>query len=121
MSDARLEQFKAEIADMRIKDPAVGRDTVLLRVGAVLLVAGVALSVAAYLLSHSTRSDLNQRDDITIGLAGVAVTVVGAAVFLRYSLAAFLRFWLARLIYEQRVQGDRVAGRTGETGTNVGS
>ena len=28
--------------------------------------------------------------------------------FLRYSLAQFLRFWLARLIYEQQTQTDRI-------------
>ncbi|MGI8709542.1 MAG: hypothetical protein ACR2LA_00890 [Acidimicrobiales bacterium] len=33
---------------------------------------------------------------------GVALVVAGAAVFLRYSLAQFLRFWLLRLIYEQQ-------------------
>jgi hypothetical protein len=53
-SSDRVEQFKAEIAEMHLKDPA--------------------------------------------------------AVFLRYSLAQFLRFWLARLIYEQQAQTDRVLG-----------
>jgi hypothetical protein len=32
-------------------------------------------------------------------------------VFLRYSLAMFLRFWLARLIYEQQAQTDRIVGQ----------
>ena len=110
MSDARLEQFKRDISEMRIKDPAVGRDALLLRFGAALLVVGVVASVAAYFLSHSTSSALNQNDDITIGLAGVAVSVVGAALFLRYSLTGFLRFWLARMLYEQQGGG---AGGTG--------
>ncbi len=31
--------------------------------------------------------------------------------FLRYSLAQFLRFWLARLIYEQQTQTDRIVNK----------
>ena len=116
MSDGRLEQFRADIAEMRIKDPAVGREAVLLRAGAVLMVAGVAITVVSYFLSHSTFSVADHADDTVIALAGVAITVAGSALFLRYSLAAFLRLWLARLIYEQRTQTDRLAGaqRAGE-------
>ena len=32
------------------------------------------------------------------------ITTTGSAVFLRYSLAQFLRLWLVRLIHEQRQQ-----------------
>ena len=39
---------------------------------------------------------------MTIAIIGVAVTVAGAAIFLRYSFARFLRFWLARFIFEAR-------------------
>jgi hypothetical protein len=112
MTESRLDQFKADITDMRIKDPAVGRDTLFLWLGIVALVAGIAIAVVAYFLSHNTQSALNQGDDRIVALIGVTVSIAGAALFLRYSLAAFLRFWLARLIYEQRVQADRmVAGR----------
>ena len=41
-------------------------------------------------------------------LIGVSVSVVGGALFVRYSVAQFLRFWLARLTYEQQAQTDRV-------------
>jgi hypothetical protein len=110
MTDVRVQQFKADIAEMRIKDPVSGRDTLMLRLGAALMLAGVVVTIAAYLRSHSTTVDVDQRDDIIMALAGVAATVVGAALFLRYSLAGFLRFWLARLVYEQRLQTDRLLG-----------
>jgi hypothetical protein len=108
MAEDRLEQFKSDIAEMRIKDPHVGLETVLFWLGVVAMVAGIAVTVVAYFRSHNTSSALNQGDDHIIALIGVAITIAGAAVFLRYSLAAFLRFWLARLIYEQRTQTDRI-------------
>ena len=43
-----------------------------------------------------------------IALIGLTVALVGAAVFLRYSMAQFLRFWLARLSWEQQAQTDRM-------------
>ena len=107
----RVEAFKAEIADMKLRDPASGRDRQLLTLGVVLLIAGIVVTVIAYFMSHGTTNALTQRDAIIVALAGVAVTIAGGALFLRYSLATFLRFWLARLIYEQQVQTDRIVGQ----------
>lgn len=107
-STDRVEQFKSDIADMRIKDPATARDMLLLRVGAVMMVAGIVITIVGYLLSHNTSDPLSQNDDQLVGMIGIAVAAVGSATFLRYSLAQFLRFWLARLIYEERTQTDRL-------------
>lgn len=104
----RVEQFKEEIASMRLRDPSTARDRQLLRLGIALMVLGVAAGVYAYALSHGTTNALQQRDAIVIALVGVAVSVVGGALFLRYSIAQFLRFWLARLAHEQQAQTDRV-------------
>jgi hypothetical protein len=104
----RVEQFKEEIASMRLRDPSTSRDRLLLRLGIAGMVLGVAFGVYAYTLSHGTTNALQQRDAIVIALLGVAVTVAGAALFVRYSVAQFLRFWLARLTYEQQAQTDRV-------------
>jgi hypothetical protein len=104
----RVEQFKEEIASMRLRDPSTARDRLLLRLGIAGMVVGVAHGVYAYTLSHGTTNALQQRDAIVIALLGVAVTVAGAALFVRYSVAQFLRFWLARLTYEQQAQTDRV-------------
>jgi hypothetical protein len=110
-SSQRVEQFKAEIADMRLRDPATARDRQLLWLGIALMAGGIAAAVIAYFVSHGTTNQLTQRDAIIVALAGVACTVVGGALFLRYSLATFLRFWLARLIYEQQAQTDRIVGQ----------
>jgi len=108
----RVEQFKTDIAEMRIKDPAAGRDAQLLKGGAVLMLAGVVVTVVAYFMSHGTSNPLSQNDAQAISMIGIALAIVGGAVFLRYSLAQFLRFWLARLIYEQQAQTDRVLAST---------
>jgi len=108
-STERVQRFKAEVAEMRVPDPVAGRDRLYLRLGGVGMVAGIALGVYAYVLSYGATDDpRQQRDAIVLGLIGVAVSVVGAALFIRGSVTAFLRFWMARLCYEQQAQTDRI-------------
>lgn len=107
-SPDRVTEFKAEVAEMRLADPAASRDRLLMRAAVALLVVGPLLGVLGYVLSHGTINPLQQRDAIVVALIGVSVSVVGGALYLRYALAAFLRFWLARLTYEQKAQTDRV-------------
>jgi hypothetical protein len=104
----RVEQFRAEIADMGVKDPAVARDRMLLRASVVLLAAGPVLGIIGYFMSHGTDNPLQQRDAIVLSLIGVSTSVVGGALFVRYALASFMRFWLARLCWEEQAQTDRV-------------
>ena len=104
----RVEQFKRDIAEMQVKDPAAGRDRLALRGGFTLMVIGVIVTIVGYLQSHNTSNPLSQTDAIIIALIGIAVTVVGAAFFLKGSLSTFFRFWIARLIYEQKAQTDRI-------------
>ena len=110
-SHERVEQFKQEIGDMKVRDPATGRDRVWLRVGIALMVVGLGVAVGAYFMSHGTSNPLSQNDALVLSICGLAGTVIGAALFLRYSVAAFLRFWLARFIYEQQTQTDRIVER----------
>jgi hypothetical protein len=104
----RIEEFKAEIARLRIKEPSTGGDRTLVRVALVGMVAGVVLTVGAYALSHGTTNPLQQRDAIVVALIGVAVTIMAAALYVRAALAGFLRFWLVRDLYERRAQTDRL-------------
>jgi hypothetical protein len=110
-SDPRVEQFRADVADMRIKDPATGLDRLLLRLGVLGMIGGPVLAIVAYFLSHSASgavAPLEQRDAIVQALIGLTITIVGAALYVKASLAGFLRFWMARFVYEQRRERDQV-------------
>lgn len=108
-SDDRTERFTQELEKLKIPDPAAARSQLWIRLGVTAMIGGVALGVIAYLMSHNTSDPLVQRDALTIALTGVAVTVVGSAVFLRYSLTNFLRFWLARQAFDLNTFGERLS------------
>jgi uncharacterized membrane protein len=107
-TETRADRFVRELGELKIPDPAAGRPRLWLRLGAVLMVLGPVLAVAAYLISHRTTDALVQRDAITIALGGVTVSMAGSALFLRYSLTGFLRFWMARQSYDLTRFADRV-------------
>ena len=104
----RVEQFSAEIADMALPGTASGRDRALLWVGAALMIVAVVMVIVAYFIGHSTTNPLQQRDAIVSALIGLTLAVVGAALFVRYSLAQFLRFWMARLSFDSATATDRL-------------
>jgi VIT1/CCC1 family predicted Fe2+/Mn2+ transporter len=113
----RIEQFKAEISELRIKDPSAPRDPMLARAGAIAMAVGVVLPIVAYFLSHGTDNALQQRDALVIAVLGASLTVAGGALYLKASIANFLRFWLLRDLHERRAQTDRLlAGREDPAG-----
>ena len=115
----RVEQFRQDIAAMGVKDPAAARDKMLLRLSVALLAVGPVLGVIAYFMSHGTENPLQQRDAIVLALIGVGLSVSGGALFVRYALATFMRFWLARLCWEQQAQTDRVVAALESRGPSV--
>ncbi len=109
----RIEQFKADIADLRIADPSTSRDQRAVTIGLGMMALGLVLPVVAYAMSHGTTNPLGQRDAIVLALVGVASAVVGGFVYLKGALAGFLRFWLVRELHERRAQTDRIVEQFG--------
>lgn len=106
--EPRAERFVRELAELKIPDPAVARAALWLRLGGVLMAVGLVLGAVAFPLVHGTDNSLAQGDALAVGLGGIAAAVVGAALFLRYSLTGFLRFWLARQSYDLELLGERL-------------
>ena len=112
MSDApsRSERFKADMATMRVKTGTASREAPLQALSVVLMVAGVLVAFGGYQASLNVKATPGSNVDIlssnsylALAATGIALTLVGGFLFLRYSLARFLRFWLLRQSYEQRV------------------
>ena len=93
------DRFLQEVAEIRLR--AAGSDALLLKLGSALMPLGIALSVLGWFLSRNSQTALDQNDALIVSIIGVAVAVVGVGLFLRYSMAEFLRFWLARMIHQQ--------------------
>jgi hypothetical protein len=117
-SNDRAEQFKADIAEMKLKTGRTGAERLLQLLGAALMVAGIAIALGAYSASLNVTATpgtnvdlLDSNSYIALAIAGVAISFTGGFLFLRYSLARFLRFWLLRQAYEQRAAIEDAAGR----------
>ena len=113
-TNPRIDQFRAEVADLDIKTPADKSERNYLVVGIVLLVIGLVLIIAGYWGASGTALLAEQIPYVLSGgFLGVGVMVVGAALFVRYSLSRYLRYWLIRTIYEERAQTDQVVDSLG--------
>lgn len=108
VTTSRDEELEEAVANMRIGG-LHGPEARALAIGAILLVVSVLLVLAGWWGASGT-IDVGEQVPYVVsgGLAGVAVAVVGAVVFLRFSLGRYLRYWLIRLLHEQREQSDRL-------------
>jgi len=104
----RIDEFKKEIADMRVRPPEDSAERVWLIAGLVLPLLGLGAIVLGWWGASGSAYPADQLPYvISGGLLGVGLIVAGAALFVRYSMTRYMRFWLLRVIYEERAQTDR--------------
>ncbi|MBX3286053.1 MAG: hypothetical protein KF703_11970 [Actinobacteria bacterium] len=102
MAPDRRQQFEADIAKVRLRTGASANEPRLVALGVALMGAGAAVALVAFVVSGSQADTRDVLSTVILAIFGLALAVAGAAVFLRYSIGRFLRFWLLRLIYEQQ-------------------
>lgn len=101
---ARLDEFEAEVAALRIKGGSIERERQLTTVGAALIVVGIGLAVVMAVMSGSASDSRDSLTYISVGILALILAVAGAVMWLRYSLTHYLRYWLLRLMYEERAR-----------------
>ena len=109
-NEARIDEFRSEIDGLKLKGSSGEGEKRLLVIGIVLVAVGIGLAVlGAVQVGSSGGSPADQRAFMAQGsFMGLALIIAGAALFVRYSLARYLRFWLIRMTYESRANTDRV-------------
>jgi len=109
-NDARIDQFKSEIEGLKLRGSSSEGEKRLLILGVLLVAAGVALAIfGAVEVGLVGDSPADQRAYMAQGsFLGIALILAGAALFVRFSLARYMRFWMIRLTYESRANTDRL-------------
>ena len=108
MTNERAEQFKADAAQMNLKSGSASTDTLLQIIGLLLMIGGVVAAVLLAIASKSISDARSIENNIIWAVAMMCLTVLGFAIFLRYSLGKFLRLWLLRQIYENHSHADQL-------------
>jgi hypothetical protein len=105
----RVEQFLADVYELRLPSQTERRERRLLAAGVVITLAGFAVIGLGWWGASGTKYVYQEIPYVVSGgIFGTALVIVGAALFARYSAARLLRFWLARLVADQQTQTDRV-------------
>ncbi|HEX2577769.1 MAG TPA: hypothetical protein VHK88_15560 [Aquihabitans sp.] len=108
-SSTAADRLESEVGDLHVPEPSADTEALLLKLGLALPLLGVLLILLAWWQAAGTRYVADQMPMlISGGLFGLALIIVGLGLFIRFSLARLLRFWLARLVVEQQAQTDRL-------------
>ncbi|CNE57848.1 Uncharacterised protein [Mycobacterium tuberculosis] len=109
LTEERRKQFKDDVAGQKLKTDQSRFDGVLRIAGIVAMVAGVIGVFIAYNVSL-TKDDMRDVGSLqTLAVGFLAVTVVGAALYLAAAVTRVLRLWLLRQLMEQQAQTDQIA------------
>lgn len=109
-NNTRIQQFRKEIDELSVKGSSASSERWMLILGTVLAVAGVVLGIiGAVNTINAGDSPADQRAYMASGsLLGLVLVIAGAALFVRFSMGRYLRYWLIRLVYEGRSDTDRI-------------
>lgn len=109
MNEERINAFSEEINEMKVRGASSDRERWMFVLGCAGLLLGLGLAVYGGFQASGTTNQADQWAFLATGsLLGLAVVVAGAALFVRYSMTKFLRYWLVRLVHEHRTETDRL-------------
>ena len=113
----RIDAFKTDIEDMKLKSSSQ-KERGLQLLAVLLMIGGVITAFSAYFSSTHQDDFRDQNELIILAIASLSLVLIGAIMFVRYSMAKFLRFWLLRQFYEGQDHIDRIVHAMSESETD---
>jgi uncharacterized membrane protein len=108
LTDNRIDQFKSDVADLKVKTNRGRRDSTLQILGLVLMIVGVVVAFIVYQSSTNESDARNIQSETILAITMLGLSVIGAAVYIVAALARFFRLWLLRQVYEGQENVARV-------------
>src|SRR5580704_3706087 len=108
LTEDKMDRFKSDVADLKLKTGGQRRDGAVQVVGMVLMVVGVVAAVLLYEASLHQSDARNIASEEILALGALGLTVIGAALFVVGALSRFLRLWLLRQLSEGPAPLDQV-------------
>ncbi len=103
------DRLHESVGDLHVPEPSADAESLLVKLGVALPALGVVLILAAWWNSAGSKYVADQVPMLISGaILGTGLILVGVGLFIRFSLARLLRFWLVRMVAEQQAQTDRV-------------
>ena len=110
-SSPRLQEFQSEVDKLKVTGGRANPERAWLIVSVIGMLAGAVIALVGWIATQGTESNLDFASYNAMGNFGIALTVASTGVFIVMSLRRYFRYWLVRLIFEQREQADRMLGR----------
>ncbi|GLX02666.1 hypothetical protein [Microtetraspora sp. NBRC 16547] len=102
MSTAGREAFEAELSRLKISNNSGPLDSRFATVGLVGAVAGLVVILVCFVQTQALSDIRDQMEMLVLALFGLGLGVLGSVIYARNSMTRFMRYWLLRIIYEQR-------------------
>jgi hypothetical protein len=102
MSAATQKDLGAELAQLRSTNNSGRMDRSMSVLGVLLGVVGLGIILLSFVQTRGYSDIRNQMDALVLSLFGLSLSIVGSALYIRSSMTRFLRYWLLRMVYEQR-------------------
>ncbi len=109
LAEQRREQFKADVAELKLKSGAPHRDGLWRALGLTLMIVAIGTTLLVYNVSLSQSDYRDIASDQILALAMTGVAVLGAVVFAAASVASVLRLWLLRQLHEGQSHTDQIS------------
>lgn len=111
MSSSRLAQFEAEVGKLKVTGGGANPERLGSQWGIGLTILGFVITVISWWSALDAKGDgaaVSALRAEIFGLIGVGIAVVGIVIWARNSLTRYLRYWIIRLVYEQREQTEQL-------------
>jgi hypothetical protein len=113
-SDDRGARLQSDAAEIHVPEPDADREAMLVKVGIALPILGLILIGIAWFQASGSKYVADQIPMlISGGVLGLGLILLGAAIWIRYTIARLMRVWLARDLIERQRQTDRIVEALG--------